>query len=234
MHDPLVRVMLSGGCFQLMSALVEKATKNVEFIRGASLGDSPRALPMRLDAGEIADVIVFAEDAFPRIRGFLHNETSKRFLAGSSIGIGTVSPKYRSAPTSFAELLDLLRDVEAFGYSTSVSGQYVMHRLAELGVSVEICKKGVPSGDSSVGRLLLNGNAQIGFQQISELLEIKGVRVLGEVPAEIQKRTNYYIGVLERTRNVGEANRLIDEALACRTLDILTGLGLSAEEKLGD
>jgi ABC-type molybdate transport system substrate-binding protein len=79
---------------------------------------------------------------------------------------------------------------------------------------------------------LLNGDAPIGFQQVSELIEISGVTVLGEVPDELQKKTGYYICSLRTAATGVDANRFISAVIEARTTNILRALGLSLDEKL--
>lgn len=232
MHKPIVRMMLSGGCFQLMKALCERVEYDVHFIRGASVGTAKGALPQRLAAGESADVIVFAEDALPQIQQYLSDVSGMRLLANSSIGIGVASPTLCAAPRNLEDVIAILQKFDRFAYSSSVSGQHLMKKLEELEVGPDILRKGLESANGPVGKLLLNGDAPIGFQQVSELIEISGVTVLGEVPDELQKKTGYYICSLRTAATGVDANRFINAVIEARTTNILRALGLSLDEKI--
>ena len=60
-----------------------------------------------------------------------------------------------------------------------------------------------------MGAVLARGEAEIGFQQISELLEVPGIDYVGPLPAEVQRVTVFSAGVAVGARNPNAARRLV-------------------------
>jgi molybdate transport system substrate-binding protein len=95
---------------------------------------------------------------------------------------------------------------KSIAYSDSSSGTYLSTVLfAKLGVAEQLASKsrkvrGPPSGEP-VAAVVARGEAEIGFQQVSELIHVPGIEFVGTIPAEIQKVT-VYAAVL--TRSAGE------------------------------
>jgi molybdate transport system substrate-binding protein len=209
-----VHVMISAGYFAAYSELgpaFERATGyRLVTTRGPSMGDSPEAIPTRLARGEIADVVVLdgvAADELAR-RGLVRSET-KVELAGSLIGMvvraGAATPDIGSVATFRSTLLA----AKSIAYSDSSSGTYLSTVLfAKLGVADQItarCRKvpGPPSGEP-VAAVVARGDAEIGFQQVSELIHVPGITFVGSIPAELQLVTTY-AAVLTRTAQEPEA-----------------------------
>src|SRR5204862_1070170 len=85
----------------------------------------------------------------------------------------------------------VLLAVNAIAYSDSASGIYLsMTLFAKLGVADQVAGKsrkvrGPPSGEP-VAAVVARGEAEIGFQQVSELIHVPGVTFVGAIPAELQ------------------------------------------------
>jgi molybdate transport system substrate-binding protein len=81
-------------------------------------------------------------------------------------------------------------------YSASVSGDYLVRELfVRLGVATELEGKGMRIERERVGDVVARGDAEIGFQQISELLPITGIDVVGPLPREVQRVTVFSAGI---------------------------------------
>jgi molybdate transport system substrate-binding protein len=191
-----VRVMISAGFYQVYAELgpaFERATGHrLITTRGPSMGDSPEAIPTRLARGETADVVILDGGAADELakRGVVR-AGSKIELAKSQIGMvvraGTAKPNIDTAEAFKRTLLD----AASIAYSDSGSGTYLSTTLfAKLGVADQVARKsrkvrGPPSGEP-VAAVVARGEAQIGFQQVSELIHVPGVTFVGPLPAELQ------------------------------------------------
>ena len=209
-----VHVMISAGYFAVYSDLApafERATGHrLVTSRGPSLGDSPEAIPARLSRGEIADVVILDGEAADELgrRGLVRPDT-KAELAGSLIGMvvreGVAKPDIGSVEKFTRTLLA----AKSIAYSDSSSGTYLSTVLfAKLGVADQLAGKsrkvrGPPSGEP-VAAVVARGEADIGFQQVSELIHVPGITFIGAIPAEIQKVT-VYAAVLTRAAKEPEA-----------------------------
>src|SRR5467141_3489322 len=191
-----VQVMISAGFYGVYSELgpaFERASGHrLLTTRGPSMGDSPEAIPARLARGEAADVVILdggAADELGR-RGLVRAD-SKIDLARSLIGMvvraGAAKPDIGSVEAFRSALLA----TKSIAYSDSSSGAYLSTTLfAKLGVADQVVSKsrkvrGPPSGEP-VANVVARGEAEIGFQQVSELIHVPGVTFVGAIPAELQ------------------------------------------------
>jgi len=218
-----VHVMISAGYFAVYSELgpaFERATGHrLVTTRGPSMGDSPEAIPTRLARGEIADVVILdggAADELGR-QGLVRSDT-KVELAGSLIGMVVQA----EAPTpdigSVEKFRRTLLAAKSIAYSDSGSGTYLSTVLfAKLGVADQVAGKsrkvrGPPSGEP-VAAVVARGEAEIGFQQVSELIHVPGITFVGTIPAELQPVT-VFAAVLTSTAREPEAARALIRFLA--------------------
>jgi molybdate transport system substrate-binding protein len=204
-----VRVMISAGFYEVYSELgpaFERASgHHLVTTRGPSMGDSPEAIPARLARGEAADVVILDGGAADDLgRRELVRADSKVELARSLIGMvvraGAEKPDIGSVETLRSTLLA----AKSIAISDSGSGAYLSTKLfPQLGIADQIAGKsrnvrGPPSGEP-VAKVVARGEAEIGFQQVSELIHVPGVSFAGTLPAEVQP-TIFFAGAL--TRNV--------------------------------
>ena len=191
-----VQVMISSGFYGVYSALgpaFERTSgHHLVTTRGPSMGDSPEAIPTRLARGEAADVVILdggAADELGR-RGLVRAD-SKTELARSLIGMVVRAGAERPDISSVGALRNTLLAAESIAYSDSGSGTYLSTTLfSRLGVADQIAGKtrrvrGPPSGEP-VAAVIARGEAEIGFQQVSELIHVPGITFVGALPAEVQ------------------------------------------------
>ena len=191
-----VHLMISAGFYGVYAELgpaFERASGHrLITTRGPSMGDSPEAIPARLARGEIADVVILDGGSADELakRGLVRAGT-KVDLARSQIGMvvraGVAKPNIGSVEAFRRTLLA----VKSIGYSDSASGTYLSTTLfAKLGVADQVAGKsrkvrGPPSGEP-VAAVVARGELEIGFQQVSELIDIPGVTFVGAIPSELQ------------------------------------------------
>src|SRR6478672_6895738 len=191
-----VQVMISAGFYRVYSELgpaFERASgHHLVTTRGPSMGDSPEAIPARLARGEAADVVILdggAADELGR-RGLVRAD-SKIDLARSLIGMVVRAGAARPDIGSVEAFRSTLLAAKSIAYSDSSSGTYLSTTLfPKLGVADQVTGKsrkvrGPPSGEP-VGAVVARGEAEIGFQQVSELMNVPGVTFVGAVPADLQ------------------------------------------------
>ena len=84
----------------------------------------------------------------------------------------------------------------SIAYSTGPSGIYIADLVKKMGIADQVkekmkqTKSGVP-----VGEVLARGEADLGFQQVSELQHVKGIQFVGPLPPDIQTTTVYSAGI---------------------------------------
>jgi len=191
-----VHVMISAGFYGVYAALgpaFERASGHrLITTRGPSMGDSPEAIPTRLARGETADVVILDGGSADELakRGLVRAGT-KVDLARSQIGMVVRAGVAKPNIGSVEAFRRMLLAVKSIGYSDSASGTYLSSTLfAKLGVADQVAGKsrkvrGPPSGEP-VAAVVARGELEIGFQQVSELIDIPGVTFVGAIPSELQ------------------------------------------------
>src|SRR5450830_786303 len=209
-----VKVFISAGFFHVYSELrpaFEKATGHrLITTRGPSLGASPEAIPARLSRGEEADVAIMdGAGADFLIAHNLVRPDSKMPLAESFIGMVVRAGQPKPDISTVNALRKTLLAAKSIAYSDSSSGTYLSTvGFKKLGVAEQVAGKsrkvrGPPTGEP-VAAVIARGEAEIGFQQVAELINVPGTDFVGTVPAEIQPPT-YFIGVLTTNAQQPEA-----------------------------
>ena len=83
----------------------------------------------------------------------------------------------------------------------------------------------IPASGTPVGEVVARGDAEIGIQQISELLPVEGVEIVGPLPAELQRITTFTAGVLAAAKEPAAAGALV-KYLAAEAPRLLKEKGL--------
>jgi len=191
-----VHLMISAGFYGVYAELgpaFERASGHrLITTRGPSMGDSPEAIPTRLARGETADVVILDGGSADELakRGLVRAGT-KVDLARSQIGMVVRAGVAKPNIGSVEAFRRMLLAVKSIGYSDSASGTYLSTTLfAKLGVADQVAGKsrkvrGPPSGEP-VAAVVARGELEIGFQQVSELIDIPGVTFVGAIPSELQ------------------------------------------------
>jgi molybdate transport system substrate-binding protein len=218
-----VHVMISAGfhgAYSELGPMFERASgHHLVTTRGPSMGDSPESIPTRLARGEAADLVILDDGAADELgkRGLARADSKVR-LARSLIGMvvqaGTAKPDIGSVD-AFRNTLLAARSI---AYSDSGSGTYLSTTLfPKLGIADQIAAKsrkvrGPPSGEP-VAAVVARGEAEIGFQQVSELIHVPGISFVGTLPAEVQPMI-FFAGALTGTAQQPEAANALIRFLA--------------------
>jgi molybdate transport system substrate-binding protein len=218
-----VHVMISAGFHGAYSELgpaFERASgHHLVTTRGPSMGDSPEAIPTRLARGEAADVVILDGGAADELgkRGLVRAD-SKIDLARSLIGMVVRAGAAKPDIGSVEALRNTLLAAKSIAYSDSGSGTYLSTTLfPRLGIADEVAGKsrkvrGPPSGEP-VAAVVARGEAEIGFQQVAELIHVPGITFVGTIPAEVQP-TIFFAGALTSTVRQPEAASALIRFLA--------------------
>jgi molybdate transport system substrate-binding protein len=189
---------------------------------------SANGLLKELETGTGGDLAILTAEAIDGliVRG--------KVIAGSRIdlarsGIGIAVRKGASKPdiASPEALKRALLAAKSVAHSkTGMSGIYFPTVLERLGIADEMKGKIVmPEPGTPVGEVVAKGEAEIGVQQISELLPIAGIDVVGPLPPTLQKITTFSAGLLAAAKEQEIAAALV-KFLATRAPPLLAGKGL--------
>lgn len=208
-----IRVMSSGGFRAAYLALApefERATGHkLVSIWGGSMGSAPTTIPNRLKVGEAADVVILAAPSLDElIREGKVVAGSRTDLIRSVIGVAVRAGDPCPDISSTAAVMRALERAKSIAYSSSASGVYLADLFRRLGISERIHAKTIVS-DGPVGILVARGEAEIGFQQVSELLPVPGIDYLGPLPSAIQEVTIFSAGLTVNAREAEGGSALI-------------------------
>jgi molybdate transport system substrate-binding protein len=210
-----VRVMISGGLTAAYKVLVpefERATGHTVLTAyGPSMGTTQNAIPVRLERGEPADVLIMVGYALTDLakQGKVIAE-SRVDLVKSPIGIAVKSGAPKPDISSADTLKRALLAAKSVAYSDSASGVYVSTEMfGKLGIADEMKDKARKIPATPVAEIVAHGDAEIGFQQISELLPVAGVDIVGPLPPELQKITVFAAGIATVSKEPDAGKALI-------------------------
>src|ERR1700737_4303896 len=210
-----VRVMISGGLTAAYNVLVpefERLTGNkVLTAYGPSMGTTVNAIPIRLERGEGADVLIMVGYALGDLvkQGKVIAD-SRVDLVKSPIGIAVKSGAPKPDISSADAVKRALLATKTIAYSDSASGVYVSTEMFEkLGIADAMKDKARKIPATPVGEIVARGDAEIGFQQVSELLPVAGVDIVGPLPPDVQKITVFSAGIATVSKEPDAGKALI-------------------------
>jgi molybdate transport system substrate-binding protein len=210
-----VRVMISGGLTAAYKELVpdfERATGHkVLTAYGPSMGTTVNAIPVRLERGEPADVLIMVGYALGDLvdKGKVIAD-SRVDLVKSPIGMAVKSGAPKPDISSVDALKKTLLAAKSIVYSDSASGVYISTELFQkLGIAEELKGKHRAIPAEPVGGVVARGDAEIGFQQISELKPVSGIDIVGQLPADVQKITVFSAGIATGSKEPEAGKALI-------------------------
>ena len=210
-----VRVMISGGLTAAYKELMpefERLTGNkVLTAYGPSMGTTVNAIPIRLERGEPADVLIMVGYALgDLIKQGKVVADSRVDLTKSLIGIAVKSGAPKPDISSAEALKRALLAAKSIAYSDSASGVYVSTEMFQrLGIADEMKDKARKIPAEPVAGVVARGDAEIGFQQISALRPVPGVDIVGPLPSELQKVTVFSAGIATVSREPDAGKALI-------------------------
>jgi molybdate transport system substrate-binding protein len=230
-------VMTSGAFTAAHLALVpqvERLTQKKVVTASTSVGTGENSIPNRLKRGEIADLVIVADALLQELIGErLVVAESRTPVARSTIGIAVRA----GAPKPDLSSVDALRrtflDAKSIAYSASVSGQYLTKELLQkLGIADSVLSKcRFVGGGERTGAIVARGEADIAFQQMSELLPVPGIAHITPLPPEVQKVSVFSAGVGANARNADLARGVIRFLTSAEAAPAIMQSGLELVEK---
>jgi molybdate transport system substrate-binding protein len=210
-----IKVMISGGLTAAYRELVPQFEADtghkVITAFGPSMGTTENAIPVRIARGEHADVLIMVGAALDDLinQGKVVAD-SKVDLVLSPVGmvvrVGAPKPDIGSVEALKRTLLA----AKSIAYSDSASGVYVGTELFQrLGIADQVKGRARMIPAEPVAAVVARGEAEIGFQQVSELLPIAGADFVGQLPPEVQKITVFSAGIATVAKEPAAGKALI-------------------------
>jgi molybdate transport system substrate-binding protein len=189
---------------------------------------STNMLMDKIAGGETGDLAVLSAEAIDSLiaKGVVQTG-SRTDLAKSFIGVavrrGVVEPDISSVDALKATLVA----AKSVMYSkTGISGVYMPKLLENLGIATLIAPKAKNPSYGTVGEALARGEAEIALQQVSELMPVPGVKVIGPLPSEVQLVTVFSAGIFASAAEPRAARMLVAELTSNAARALYTAKGL--------
>jgi molybdate transport system substrate-binding protein len=227
-----IRVMTSGAFTAAYLELIprlELLTKKKLVTAATSIGTGENSIPNRLRRGEAVDVVIVADAV---LAGFITDGLIKADtytpVARSAIGVAVRAGAPKPDVSTVEALRRTLLQAKSIAYSASVSGDYVSTEMFQrLGIADQVLGKSRRiEGGERVGAVLARGEAEIGFQQMSELLPVPGIDHVTPLPPEVQKVSVFSAGVALSTRDLDAAHAVIKFLASPEAARAITNSGL--------
>ena len=166
----------------------------------------------RVQAGEAFDVVVLASDAIDRLVASGHVVAGSRVdLVRSPVAIAVRAGAPHPEVGSEASLRQAVEAARSIGYSTGPSGTHLAAVFARWGLLERIRDRIVqPPPGVPVGRLVARGEVELGFQQLSELMHLDGIDVIGTLPAAVGFITTFSAGLCASSVQGDAVRALLD------------------------
>src|ERR1700723_4035957 len=192
-HAAEVHVLISGGLSAAFTALApefEHQTGNKVLVAyGPSMGTTVNAIPMRLERGEPADVLILVGYALDDLikKGKASDRAS---LVNSRTGVAVKAGSPKPDISSTDAVKRALLAAKTVAYSDSASGVYISTEMFDkVGIAAEMKDKAGKIPATPVAEIVARGEAELGMQQISELKPRSGIAIGGPLPDAMQKVT---------------------------------------------
>ena len=157
----------------------------------------------RVQAGEAFDMVLLASDAIERLIVSGHVQTGSRSdWVRSPVAVAVQAGAARPDLSHEAAVKAAVLASPTLSYSTGPSGVYLAKLFDRWGIAEQVKPRiVVPPPGTPVGALVANGQAALGFQQLSELIALPGIDVLGTLPADVAFITTFSSGILSVIAN---------------------------------
>lgn len=201
---PEIRILSAAAVREIVDELGEAYRRATGIKISAEYSRSPLVRD-RIRAGEIFDIVVTTQDRIEELTG--QNKVlagSTAVLACSGIGVAVKAGQPKPAIGSvdaFTAALRRARSIAcadpAFG---TASGLYLVDLFARLGMTAELKPKlrliGAIGGQPVVVcQSVADGHAELGIQQVAEIISVPGVDLVGPLPPELQHMTEFAVAV---------------------------------------
>jgi molybdate transport system substrate-binding protein len=184
--------------------------------------------------GVTADMTIITREAIARlVRDGIIVDASTANLAQSAVGLAVRAGAPKPDIATVAALRRALVDTKSIAFTRlGASGVHFAQVIERLGIADDVRRKAC-IGDAYVGELVARGEAEMAVQQISELMPVEGIDIVGPLPDEVQKISVFAVGIFRAARNPDGARKLIAYLGEPRFASVLLRKGLEPFRSTG-
>jgi molybdate transport system substrate-binding protein len=222
-----VKVMASAAIKEAYLELVPQFEKGTEH-KVATTWAGTVDMMKRLQGGEVFDLVIMAG---PSIEELIKQGKivpgSRVDLAKSGVGVAVRAGAPKPDISSGDALKRAMLAAKSIAYSTGPSGVYLAGLFQRMGIADEIKSKVVlaPPG-MPVGEIVARGDAEIGFQQVSELLPVAGIDFIGPLSADVQQITVFAGGIHTAAMQADAAKALVKFLTSSQAAPVIKKKGM--------
>jgi len=194
---------------------------------GASFGPDPTSLPQRLSRGEPADLVMALSDGLEALAKDGHvNGSSITPLAETRVAFAVRSGTPKPDMSTVEALRKSLLAAKSIAYSPSGSGLFFEKELVQkLGIADQVLPNSKRWFPDRIGAVVARGDAELGLQQISELMPIPGIDII-RIPEEVQKPSIAAAAIATHSKNPAIARELISFLASPEATEAVKSTGL--------
>jgi len=165
----------------------------------------------RVQAGEVFDAVILASNVIDQLIAEGKIAGKRVDLVTSGVAVVVKAGAARPDISTEEALKQAVRNAKSVGYSTGPSGTHLAGLFARWGIAEEIKSRFIQASPGvPVGSLVAKGDMELGFQQLSELIHLKGVDILGPLPPSAQIITTFSGGVATSSKQSETVRSLLD------------------------
>lgn len=211
---------ISGQTLRIMSGLAVRAAFDRAIIPAfesrtgckVAVDWSPTTLiTKRVEAGEKADILVIIAGAMDSLAGKGLIDTASRIeVVHSRIGLAVPEGAPHPDVSTLENFRDALRGARSVAYSRAgASGIHFEKVLDKLGIAEEVRAKATVIPEGFTAEKLVSGEADLAVQQVSELLVVPGIEIIGRFPEEVQTVTSFSAAIMPDAANRAAAEQFL-------------------------
>jgi molybdate transport system substrate-binding protein len=165
----------------------------------------------RVNEGESFDFVVLAADAIEHLASNGRvGPASRTDLARSGVAVAVAAGAPRPDISTESAVRDAILRARSIGYSSGPSGAHLVRLLERWGIAEAIASRIVQAPPGiAVGTLVAGGDVELAFQQLSELMHLPGIDVIGPLPAQIQVVTVFSAAVCTASNSPAPTKALL-------------------------
>ena len=196
-----LRVLSGGAAKSLVDPLARSFRQAKVEVRYQPMGPLAESLAQ----GAEVDLVIVTDETLPRLER--QNLVRRGAKPIARVGIGVAVNEKAPTPDistveAFRRTLLAAKSVVYIDPKVGTSGKHVAEVLERLGIAAEVNAKARLAQGGYIVEPVGRGEIELGIHQISEILPVKGVKLVGPLPPELQKYTTYVAAPVAQSRLV--------------------------------
>lgn len=184
----------------------------------------------RVQAGEAFDIVALASDAIEKLAASGHVVADSRVdMVRSAVAVAVPAGAPVPDIGSEAALKAAVLAAPSLGYSTGPSGVQLAQLFERWGIAAQIAPRiATPPPGTSVASLIAKGEVALGFQQLSEMMGVAGIQVIGGLPEAVQIVTTFSAARSAVSAQAGAVQDFLAFVASPQTAELKQGHGMQA------